>query len=212
MALKNKRVYNKKDSSPHPHELTQEHQMEERKRIVDYRVNLYKNALRIPPAINQFNEHLDENDKEEFLNFFKKYIPENKEEKAKRLSSSNPNEGPKPVLNKFGLKHVVSLIEQKKAKLVLIASDVDPIETVVFLPTLCVKMGVSYAIVNSKKDLGSLVNLKQTSCVCLCESAYKDQASFKKLIDKANSIYSDNYEMTMKKWGGGVLLRQKEEK
>merc|ERR1712174_158204 len=38
---------------------------------------------------------------------------------------------------KFGLNHVTALIEQKKAKLVLIAHDVEPIELVVWLPALC---------------------------------------------------------------------------
>ena len=38
---------------------------------------------------------------------------------------------------KYGLNHVTTLIENKKAKLVIIAHDVDPIELVVFLPALC---------------------------------------------------------------------------
>lgn len=45
---------------------------------------------------------------------------------------------------------MVGLIENKKASLVLIANDVDPIELVVFLPALCRKMGVPYAIVKGK--------------------------------------------------------------
>ncbi|RVD92720.1 60S ribosomal L7A [Tubulinosema ratisbonensis] len=201
-----------KKSEVHPKHLTQPHQQDERNKLIKERVYLYKNALRIPPALNQFNEPLDEKDEKEFLDFFTKYIPETRSEKKKRLKSEDPKSGPKPVLNKFGLRHVVSLIENKKAKLVLIAADVCPIEAVVFLPTLCMKMGVSYAIVKSKACLGKLVNLKETTCVALCESSVKDSAEFKKLINKANGIFADNYEITMKKWGGGVLLREKEEK
>jgi hypothetical protein len=37
-------------------------------------------------------------------------------------------------------------VENKKAQLVVIAHDVDPIELVVFLPALCRKMGVLYFI------------------------------------------------------------------
>jgi len=48
---------------------------------------------------------------------------------------------------KSGLNHIVSLVESKKPKLVLIANDVDPIELVVFLPALCRRLGVPYAIV-----------------------------------------------------------------
>jgi len=52
-----------------------------------------------------------------------------------------------PCVVKYGLNHVVALIEAKKAALVAIADDVDPIELVVFLPALCRKMGVPYVIV-----------------------------------------------------------------
>ena len=48
----------------------------------------------------------------------------------------------KPIYAKFGLNHVVALVEAKKAALVVIAHDVDPIELVIFLPALCRKMGV----------------------------------------------------------------------
>jgi large subunit ribosomal protein L7Ae len=51
------------------------------------------------------------------------------------------------------LNHVVALIEAKKAALVAIADDVDPIELVVFLPALCRKMGVPYVIVKVRLSL-----------------------------------------------------------
>merc|ERR1739845_233677 len=44
-----------------------------------------------------------------------------------------------PLSVKFGLNEVTKLIEEKKARLVAIAHDVDPIETVVWLPQLCRK-------------------------------------------------------------------------
>lgn len=45
---------------------------------------------------------------------------------------------------------------QNKAQLVVIAHDVDPIELVVWLPALCRKMGVPYAIVKGKSRLGQV--------------------------------------------------------
>ena len=45
---------------------------------------------------------------------------------------------------------------QGKAQLVIIAHDVDPLELVLFLPALCRKMGVPYAIVKSKSRLGAV--------------------------------------------------------
>lgn len=191
-----------------PRDLDQKCQREERKALIAERLHLYKNALRIPPSVNQFSTFLDDHDTDQVMTLFKSYIPETKTEKKKRLLRDNPRSGRKPILNKFGLKHVTDLIEQKKAKLVLIASDVDPIEVVVFLPTLCKKMGVPYAIVNGKKRLGTLVNLKATSCVCLCDVSPKDAAEFKNIVTKANSMFLDNYEMAMKSWGGGVILKE----
>ena len=61
------------------------------------------------------------------------------------------------------------LIEQKRAKIVLIAADVDPIENVVFLPTLCKSMDVPYAIVPSKSRLGELVHKKTATCLALTD-------------------------------------------
>jgi large subunit ribosomal protein L7Ae len=55
------------------------------------------------------------------------------------------------------LNHVVALIEAKKAALVAIADDVDPIELVVFLPALCRKMGVPYVIVKVRPHLPNAI-------------------------------------------------------
>jgi len=102
-----------------------------------------------------------------------KYSPETRKQKQERLrsaaASADKKSSPKPVNLKFGLNHVTYLVEQKKAKLVLIANDVDPIETVVFLPTLCKAMGIPYAIVQCKARLGKLVHKKTATCVALTD-------------------------------------------
>jgi ribosomal protein L7Ae-like RNA K-turn-binding protein len=53
---------------------------------------------------------------------------------------------------------------QGKAQLVLIAHDVDPIELVVWLPALCRKMNVPYAIVKVRSRLDPSVLLKKLNC------------------------------------------------
>ena len=53
----------------------------------------------------------------------------------------------KPVVVKFGINHITTLVEQRTASLVVIAHDVDPIELVVWLPALCRRMDVPYVIV-----------------------------------------------------------------
>ena len=121
--------------------------------------------LKVPPAIAQFSHTLDKNTATQLFQLLNKYKPESKQEKKARLLSeaeSRVKEGDKattkdskkPVFAKYGLNHVVALVEAKKAKLVVIADDVDPIELVVFLPALCRKMGVPYVIVKGKARLG----------------------------------------------------------
>ena len=71
------------------------------------------------------------------------------------------------------------LVEKKKAQLVLIANDVDPIELVLFLPALCRKMGVPYCIVKNKARLGRVVRyverqkFAQTLRIPLCFAGEK---------------------------------------
>lgn len=65
-----------------------------------------------------------------------KYRPETRAEKKERLKNMAAKKadgqevapGKKPIVIKYGINHVTNLIEQKKASLVVIAHDVDPIE------------------------------------------------------------------------------------
>lgn len=65
-----------------------------------------------------------------------KYRPETKGEKKERLKmiaqkkseGQDVAPGKKPIVLKYGINHVTNLVEQKKAQLVVIAHDVDPIE------------------------------------------------------------------------------------
>ena len=64
-------------------------------------------------------------------------------------------------------------MESGKAQLVIIAHDVDPLELVVWLPALCRKMGVPYAIVKVGMQsclAASYVSvcLSVSVCVCAC--------------------------------------------
>ena len=153
-------------------------QLQRQKRILMKR-------LKCPPAIAQFFEPLDKDTCKKVYKVLESYSPETKKEKKERLKSEakeqekgkkdKKKEGKKPVSLKCGLNHVTYLVEQKKAKLVLIAADVDPIETVVFLPSLCKTMDVPYAIVPSKAKLGELANKK--TCTCLALTDFKDSAA-----------------------------------
>jgi large subunit ribosomal protein L7Ae len=150
-------------------------QLQRQKRILIKR-------LKCPPALAQFFEPLDKDAANKLFKILEKYTPETKKEKKERLKNEAKEEkgkekkdGKKPIVLKYGLNHVTYLIEQKRAKLVLIAADVDPIETVVFLPTLCKTMDVPYAIVSSKARLGNLVGKKTTTCLALTD--FKDNVA-----------------------------------
>merc|ERR1712093_571841 len=98
--------------------------------------------IKIPPAINQFSNTFEPETKTE-----KK---ERLAEQAEKVAAGDKAAAKKPVAVKMGMNHVTSLIEEKKAKLVVIAHDVDPIEVIVWLPSLCKSRGVPYCIVKSK--------------------------------------------------------------
>ena len=85
------------------------------------------------------------------------------------------------------MNHIVALIEAKKASLVVIAHDVDPIELVVFLPALCRKMGVPYVIVKGKARLGTVVHKKTAAVVALQDVKSEDQRDLATLISAAKA-------------------------
>ncbi|KAG0440917.1 60S ribosomal protein L7a [Dictyocoela muelleri] len=174
-----------------------------RQKVIEARKEALINALKVPPSINQFRTFLDDDMMKKVNSIFGKYKPESRSEHKKRLKKEKEfgRQGPKPNIVKSGSKHVTELIEAGKAKLVLIACDVDPIEVVLFLPTLCKKMQIPYALVKSKYDLGKLVNQKSTTCVCLCNVDKEDKKMFDDLIEKCNSLFSEKYEIVMKEWG-----------
>ena len=170
--------------------------------------------LKVPPAIAQFQNTLDKNTAAQAIKLFNKYRPETASEKKERLTKeaaaiaegkSAKDASPKPVVVKYGLNHVVSLIENKKVKLVLIANDVDPIELVVFLPALCKKMGVPYAIVKGKARLGTLVHKKTSSVAALTEVSAADEAELAKLVSTINANFIEKYDDSRRHWGGGVM-------
>jgi len=167
--------------------------------------------LKVPPAVNQFNQAIDKNQASALLRLLKKYVPETKQAKKKRLQETaqqkkdgNEVKTKKPVVIKFGLNHVTTLIEEKAAKLVIIPHDVDPIELVVWMPALCRKKDVPYCIIKGKSRLGQLVHQKTASCLALTAVKQEDKHELDTLVNNFKAQFNDNTE-ARRKWGGGIM-------
>merc|ERR1712000_287918 len=170
--------------------------------------------LKVPPALAQFQHVPDKNTAAQAFKLLNKYRPETKPEKKERLlkEATAVKEGKKkedvskkPYTVKYGLNHVVGLIENKKASMVLIAHDVDPIELVVFLPALCRKMGVPYAIIKGKARLGTVVHNKTAAVLALTEVKSEDKSELSKLVQAIKEGYAEKYEEAKRHWGGGIM-------
>jgi len=168
--------------------------------------------LKVPPALAQFTRTLDKNHATTLFKLLHKYKPETKQLKKARLlkaaeaKAKDPKaavETKAPNVVKFGINHVTALIEQKKAKLVVIAHDVDPVELVVWLPALCRKMGVPYVVVKSKARLGQVVHQKTATALVLVNTNKEDQNELAQLVTYAKENYNEKYDETRRHWGGG---------
>jgi len=175
---------------------------------------ILRKRLKVPPAINQFSKALDKNQAATLFRLLSHYRPESRQEKTNRLKSlaeselkggsSEPKQTTKPLFVKYGLNHITELIEKKKAKLVVISHDVDPIELVVWLPALCRKMNVPYVIVKGKARLGHVVHKKTVSALAITEVRKEDSPKLEQFVSNINLQYKDNVS-DRKKWGGGIV-------
>jgi len=183
-------------------------------RLQRQKVILHK-RLKVPPAIAQFGQTLDKNTATQLFQLLNKYKPESKQEKKARLLSeaesrekkgdkATTSETKKPVYAKYGLNHVVALVEAKKAKFVVIADDVEPIELVVFLPALCRKMGVPYVIVKGKSRLGLITGKKTSAAVAITDVRSEDSQALANLVSASKANYLEKSEELRRHWGGGI--------
>ena len=172
-----------------------------------------KMRLKSPPQLNIFTQTIEKNQQSQLMKLLSKYSPETRAQKKERLQAEaearkggNKAEhiGPKPIHLKFGLNHVTTLVEEGKAKLVAIASDVEPIEMLTFLPALCKQKGVAYCIVKGKHNLGKLVHLKTATCVAVCDVRKEDMQDFNTLQKTFMANYNENVNLG-RKYGGGLM-------
>merc|ERR1712196_574211 len=167
--------------------------------------------LKVPPTLAQFQNTIDKNRFGQLARLCKKLAPETRAQKKTRLGGmaanavkgKSSNEKAPPVI-KCGLNHVTQLVEDNKAKLVVIAHDVDPVEIVCWLPALCRKKNVPYCIIKGKSRLGQLVHKKTASAVALTTVRQEDKSELDKLADNFKAQFNDNAEVR-RRWGGGIM-------
>lgn len=181
-------------------------------RIQRQRKILY-NRLKVPPAVNQFSRTLDRNASTALFKLLNKYRPEEYTAKKKRLlaiaksavkGQATPDNLKRPLAVVNGANQVIKAIEAKQAKLVVIAHDVDPVELVVAIPSLCRKIDIPYVIVKGKAALGNVVHRKTTSAVAITDVDKADKTELANLATIAREAFNDNIEHR-RQWGGGKL-------
>lgn len=92
--------------------------------------------LKVPPPINQFTQTLDKQTAVQLFKLLEKYRPEStlaKKQRLKKIATAKAKgkevtPKKKPNFIRAGTNTVTKLVEQKKAQMVVIAHDVDPIE------------------------------------------------------------------------------------
>uniref|UniRef100_A0A2K6C022 60S ribosomal protein L7a n=1 Tax=Macaca nemestrina TaxID=9545 RepID=A0A2K6C022_MACNE len=149
----------------------------------------------------------------QLLKLAHKYRPETKQEKKQRplaraeKKAAGKGDVPtkRPPVLRAGVNTVTTLVENKKAQLVVIVHDVDPIGLAVSLPAMCHKMGVPYCIIKRKARLGRLVHRKTCSTVAFTQVNSEDKGALAKLVEAIRTNYSDRYNEICRHWGGNVL-------
>jgi len=188
--------------------------MQRKKRVLQRR-------LKVPPPVNQFSKVLDRSSRNELLKLIKKYAPETRKERRARLSAvaAEKTKDPKktvatkrPVAVVTGLQEVTRAIEKKTAKLVVIGNNVDPLELVLWIPTLCRSQKIPYAIVKDKARLGDAIGQKTATVVAITEVKSEDEAALKNLIRSVNARFLARGDTIRRQWGGRQLsLRSRAE-
>jgi large subunit ribosomal protein L7Ae len=174
---------------------------------------ILQTRLKVPPPINQFRNALDKQTATQLFKLMDKYRPESNQDKKARLlaraearAAGKPDEPSKPKPKLYhGMQTVTKMIEQKKAQLVLIASDVEPIELVMWMPALCRKMGVPYCIVKTKSRLGRVVRRKTVTSMAFAGVDAADRTTLSKIIEVVKTNYNERFDEIRKNWGGGTL-------
>jgi large subunit ribosomal protein L7Ae len=161
---------------------------------------LLNQTIKVPAVISQLSTALDKNTNRSLFCLLYRYKNESKtfrrarQRKEAEMGVIHNKQTPLRITSvSFGINHVTRLVETKKAALVVIAGDVEPIEIVLWLPCLCQKMSVPYVIAKSKAHLGTVVNRKKVTSLAIKEINQNDEAELAKIVQSSIQYKTQNF-------------------
>ena len=172
---------------------------------------MLERRVKVPPTLNQFRQTLDRSTRTNLMKLLQKYKPETTKARKERISAAAKAKAADkkkavatkaPIALVTGLQEVTRTIEKGTARMVVIASDVDPIELVVWMPTLCRAQKVPYCIVKDKARLGELIGQRVCACVAIKNVHAEDEAELASLTKSIKARFTARSETLKKKWGG----------
>lgn len=119
--------------------------------------------------------------------------PNNNDENKDEARQEGRREN-KAYFLKHGIGHVSALVEAQKALLVVVASDVQPPESVAWLPNLCCRKKVPFLIICEKMRLGSLVHKKASPVVALMAVRPEHNVQFARALEIARESLGEQME------------------
>ncbi|NHK30098.1 MAG: 50S ribosomal protein L7ae [Asgard group archaeon] len=87
-----------------------------------------------------------------------------------------------------GTNETTKAIERNQAKLVLIASDVQPPEIVMHLPLLCKEKNIPFVVCGSRKDIGKAIGLDRPSASAGIVNAGNAKEALNALVKKLAAL------------------------
>jgi len=172
---------------------------------VQRRRRILYQSIKVPSIISQLSRPLDKNTNHALFCLLHRYSKETKTiRKARHRKEVETGviykkRTPLPIKSVcFGINHVTRLVEMKKAALVVIAGDVEPIEIVLWLPCLCQKMNVPYVIVRGKARLGNIVHRKKITSLAIKEVNQNDDRELAEIIRSTTRYKTQTFQSEMK--------------
>lgn len=174
--------------------------MQRKRRVLERR-------MKVPPALNQFRMTLDRSTRTNLFKVLNKYKPETAKARKARLAAAAKDSkkgaaSKAPLAIQVGLQSVTRAIEKGSARLVVIACNVDPIELVLWMPTLCRAQKIPYCIVKDKARLGEIVGRKTCACAAIKSVNAEDEAELSSLVKAVKGRFIARADTIKKKWGG----------